>query len=196
MKEKESIRIALVGTHSTGKTVLAKSIAEEYKLKLISGLARDCQKKGLKLNKAHNNEFSSDNLQKELMKKHEDILVNSMVKQINIIQDRSLFDVMAYSFCFHNNNQINDTTLSENFNILCKYHTRYTYLIYLPLTEKTKIVDDGIRDKNNKFQKEINLYIRSLLRLFKGHINYFYPKQENFNLRKKEVFKFLDKKLK
>jgi len=145
-------KIALIGTHGTGKTTLAHELTAESKKRgihteFLGELARECP---LPINEKQTKEAS------------EWIIYNQHIREIEftgkcdvLICDRSVLDGYVYRYNLFGR----DPLLEEFVKAKAK---EYEYLIKVPVREK-RLVADGIRSVNPEFQKEIDRLFNYLL---------------------------------
>lgn len=128
------MKIAIIGSHSTGKTTLAKEMVKIYKNHfLISEVARIYG-------------IEKINPEKRTLQTQKDMLQTQMnIEKYheNFISDRSVLDFGMYSG-------------NEFFMLQTRFlmQNRYDFVFYLPIA--FKLVDDGFRNVDETYQKEID----------------------------------------
>lgn len=150
------MKVALIGTHATGKTTLAYEIASSLKKKnfnidVLGEVSRDCP--------FPINEDTTPNAQKW-------ILLTQYIREMEkegkcdcLICDRSLLDNYAYYIRrFGKNKELEPLILD--------HMGSYNYLFKVPINEGY-LVNDGVRSIDKGFQKEIDELIHELLHEFK-----------------------------
>jgi len=150
------MRIAIVGSFSTGKTTLAEAAAAKLELPLLPEAAREVLALGFKLDKDATPETEAFIFLKQYY--------NEMVHP-SFIGDRSLIDVMTYAGWVLDNQQWRkEMALWEQCLAIAKHHLRsqYTHVFYLPI--EFPIVADGVRPLDDAFQKEIDERMISIMR--------------------------------
>ncbi|HET7482868.1 MAG TPA: ATP-binding protein [Actinomycetota bacterium] len=149
------LRIAIVGSFSTGKTTLAELVARRRDLPLLPEVAREIVELGFKLDKdatpetealiflrQYNNELSTD----------------------EFVGDRSLIDSLAYAgWVLDNQPWRKEMALWDECLRLAerRLRTNYSHVFYLPI--EFPIVADGLRPDDPEFQSDIDQRIVSLL---------------------------------
>ncbi|MHB8512885.1 MAG: AAA family ATPase [Actinomycetota bacterium] len=142
------MRIAVVGSFSTGKTTLAEAVCGQLDLPLLPEAAREVLALGFKLDKDATPETETFIFLKQYY--------NEMIHP-HFIGDRSLIDVMTYAgWVLDNQPRRKETALWEQCLAIAKHHLRsqYTHVFYLPI--EFPIVADGVRPLDDAFQKEID----------------------------------------
>lgn len=153
-----SLRIAIVGSFSTGKTTLAEELARMLDLPLLPETAREVVELGFKLDKDATPETEALIFLKQL---------NNELSTSDFVGDRSLIDVMAYAgWVLENQPRRKEIALWEECEQLAERRLRggYTDVFYLPI--EFPIVPDGLRPLDPEFQAEID---RRVLLILKYH---------------------------
>ena len=151
-----SLRIAIVGSFSTGKTTLAETLARRLDLPLLPETAREVVELGFKLDKDATPETEA----LIFLKQYNNELANS-----EFVGDRSLIDVMAYAgWVLDNQPRAKEIALWEECEKLAERRLRanYSHVFYLPI--EFPIVLDGLRPNDPAFQEEIDHRVVKLLR--------------------------------
>jgi deoxyadenosine/deoxycytidine kinase len=149
------LRIAIVGSFSTGKTTLAEALARRLELPLLPEVAREVVELGFKLDKDATPETETLIFMRQF---------NNEVEADSFVGDRSLIDVMAYAgWVLDNQPRTKETALWDECIRLAekRLRTSYSHVFYLPI--EFPIVLDGLRPDDPAFQKEIDERIVSLL---------------------------------
>ncbi len=152
------LRIAIVGSFSTGKTTLAEVLARRLDLPLLPETAREVVALGFKLDKDATPETETLIFLKQY---------NNEISTEEFVGDRSLIDVMAYAgWVLNNQPPRKEVALWEECLKLAERRLRsnYTHVFYLPI--EFPIVLDGLRPDDPEFQAEID---RRLLSILKFH---------------------------
>lgn len=142
------MRIAIVGSFSTGKTTLAETGAAKLGLPLLPEAAREVAALGFKLDKDATPETEALIFLKQYY--------NEMTHP-DFIGDRSLIDVMTYAgWVLDNQEWRKEMALWEQCLAIAQHHLRsqYSHVFYLPI--EFPIVPDGLRPMDNDFQREID----------------------------------------
>lgn len=139
LKQEESncIKVVLFGPESTGKTVLAKQLAEHYKTLWVPEFSRIYAEK-----KAENNEILS---KKDVLHiaKGQMALENSLTKKVDklLICDTNLLETKVYSEAYYQ---------GYSPKVLNKYALENYYNLYFLTNIDMPWKPDGIRDKPNE----------------------------------------------
>ncbi len=150
------LRIAIVGSFSTGKTTLAEMLARRLELPLLPETAREVVELGFLLDKDATPETEALIFLKQY---------NNELEHRAFVGDRSLIDVMAYAGWVLDNQPFRkEMALWHECTRLAERHLRsnYTHVFYLPI--EFPIVEDGLRPNDPAFQREIDERIVGLLR--------------------------------
>ncbi len=160
------MKIALIGTHGTGKTTISHSLISNLKKKgldadFLGELARKCP---FPLNE-------NTTKRSQIW-----IILNQIIKEIEneekcslLICDRSVLD----GYCYYLNKFGN---LKEIEPLILKHLQTYDLIVKIPI-RKGFLKKDKIRSVNKKFQKDIDKIIDSLLKKFKIKIMRFKEKE-------------------
>jgi len=149
------LRIAIVGSFSTGKTTLAELIARRLELPLLPEAAREVVALGFKLDKDATPETETLIFLKQY---------NNELSTERFVGDRSLIDVMAYAgWVLDNQPRSKEMSLWDECVQLAerRLRTAYSHVFYLPI--EFPIVLDGLRPDDPEFQREIDRRILGLL---------------------------------
>jgi GTPase SAR1 family protein len=161
------IKIGMMGTQGTGKTSMAKAMIDgPFSLfSLVPSTARQIKAYGYPINREAT-ELSQilvpmlrlvDEAE-AISNKH-----NQMYKQ-GIISDRTLVDSLAYTM-YQNANVWESGDLIEHvtFRLAQMHINTYGILLYFPIYWDN--VDDGVRDPDEKYRREIDNNIKTILEL-------------------------------
>ena len=149
------LRIAIVGSFSTGKTTLAEAVAGPLDLPLLPEAAREVAALGFKLDKD-----ATPEVETLIFLKH---YYNEQIHP-TFVADRSLVDVMAYAgWVLDNQSWRKEMALFEECKKIAQHNLRgqYSHVFYLPI--EFPIVPDELRPNDPDFQREIDQRIVSLL---------------------------------
>src|ERR1700704_5196463 len=151
------MKVAFVGSLSTGKTTLANLFAREWDYPLLPEVAREVVELGFPLDQTATAETETliflKQWRAELL--HEDY-----------VADRSIYDVLAYGDWGMENaaeRKENPLWLESRALATGDLRARYDFVFYLPI--EFPIVLDGLRPDDNDFQADIDRRIRHLLEL-------------------------------
>jgi hypothetical protein len=149
------MKVAFVGSLSTGKTTLANLFAREWDFPLLPEVAREVVELGFPLDQTATAETETliflKQWRAELL--HDDY-----------VADRSIYDVLAYADWVMENapdRKENHLWLAARELATLDLRARYDYVFYLPI--EFPIVLDGLRPNDPAFQADIDRRIRHLL---------------------------------
>lgn len=160
-KYETQYRIALIGSHGTGKTSVIKRLSEITKFPVIEELARNYD-----MNTSNMDEYKF--FQKQLLL--EQIKAEMALKLSNgsFISDRSTIDNMAY-FLLKCKGNLTPEEKRRYVGIAAINALLYTHIFYIPIEFKMD-TDDVFRFKSVLFQKQIDEKIIELVKLFEIHV--------------------------
>ncbi|MFL0353431.1 AAA family ATPase [Xanthomarina sp. GH4-25] len=145
------IKVVLFGPESTGKTVLAKQLAEYYKTLWVPEFSRLYAEE-----KANNNERLT---KKDVLPiaKGQMALENLITKQVTnlLICDTNLLETKVYSETYYN---------GYSPRLLNKFATENEYNIYFLTNIDIPWEDDGIRDKPNEREDMFKAFQNELIK--------------------------------
>jgi nicotinamide riboside kinase len=151
------MKVAFVGSFSTGKTTLANHFAREWDYPLLPEVAREVVELGFPLDQTATAETETliflKQWRAELM--HE-----------AYVADRSVYDVLAYADWVMENaapRKENHLWLESRALAINDLRARYDFVFYLPI--EFPIVLDGLRPDDTEFQADIDRRITQLLEL-------------------------------
>jgi nicotinamide riboside kinase len=151
------MKVAFVGSFSTGKTTLANHFAREWDYPLLPEVAREVVELGFPLDQTATAETETliflKQWRAELM--HE-----------AYVADRSIYDVLAYADWVMENaapRKENHLWLESRALAINDLRARYDFVFYLPI--EFPIVLDGLRPDDTEFQADIDRRIAQLLEL-------------------------------
>ncbi len=151
------MKVAFVGSFSTGKTTLANLFAREWDLPLLPEVAREVVKLGFPLDMSATAETETLIFLKQW---------RAEAVHDKFVADRSIYDVLAYAdwVMEHNPGDRKENHLwYESREIaLLDLRARYDEVFYLPI--EFPIVLDGLRPDDTAFQADIDHRIVTLLR--------------------------------
>ena len=149
------LRIAIVGSFSTGKTTTAEILARRLELPLLPEVAREVVELGFKLDKDATPETEALIFLRQY---------NNELATESFVGDRSLIDVMAYAgWVLDNQEWRKEMALWDECLRLAEGRLRasYSHVFYLPI--EFPIVLDGLRPDDPAFQAEIDERLLGLL---------------------------------
>jgi nicotinamide riboside kinase len=145
------MRIAVVGSHGTGKTSVAKGMAEKLGFNFIRDVARDAFKMGFPINENTPCETQFWILSKQLELER--------TTPESWVMDKSLYDNIVYGEFV-----LKDQEALGVIRRIIEKNARYDLIIYVPI--EFSIPDDGIRSVDENFQKTIDA---KLIEYFRTH---------------------------
>jgi len=149
-------RIALIGSHSTGKSCVVEELAHIIKIPVINELAR-----GYDLNTNDINKYK--HYQKQILLEQIKSETSLILSNGNFISDRSTIDNAAYYLLKCQN----VTTLEERkrYCELAMHNSlHYTHLFYIPI--EIPMQSDGFRFENELFRSQIDDKILEIISYF------------------------------
>jgi thymidylate kinase len=162
------MKIALAGSHGTGKTTLAECLREKLiALDIVATITEETPR--LICDLVDDQEYfrrGNNSLTKQLMISLGQLVLEEQSRTSDIqICDRTLMDHLAYSmYLFPEEILENDfLTIYEKF--IAEHCKSYDKIFYFPI--EFKPVDDGMREADEAFQAEID---RLILMYFHKHL--------------------------
>ncbi len=150
------MKVAFVGSFSTGKTTLANLFAKEWDYPLLPEVAREVVELGFPLDQNATAETETLIFLKQW---------RAEISHERFVADRSVYDVLAYADWVMEHERAprkEDHLWIEARQIaLLDLRARYDYVFYLPI--EFPIVLDGLRPDDTAFQADIDHRIRRLL---------------------------------
>jgi nicotinamide riboside kinase len=151
------MKIAFVGSFSTGKTTLANLFAREWDYPLLPEVAREVVKLGFPLDQSATAETETLIFLKQW---------RAEVTHERFVADRSIYDVLAYAdwVMEHQDADRKENHLwyeSRELAVM-DLRARYDHVFYLPV--EFPIVLDGLRPDDTAFQADIDRRITDLLK--------------------------------
>jgi nicotinamide riboside kinase len=150
------VKIAFVGSFSTGKTTLANLFAREWGYPLLPEVARQVVELGFPLDQRATAETETLIFLKQL---------RAEMSHDRFVADRSIYDVLAYAdwVMEHQDGSRKENHLWYESREIAMFdlRARYDHVFYLPV--EFPIVLDGLRPDDPGFQADIDRRIRNLL---------------------------------
>ena len=150
------MKVAFVGSFSTGKTTLANLFAREWDMPLLPEVARQVVELGFALDMSATAETETLIFLKQW---------RAEASHPRFVADRSIYDILAYADWVMEHN---DPARKENHLwyesreiALLDLRARYDHVFYLPI--EFPIVLDGLRPDDAGFQADIDRRMRHLL---------------------------------
>ncbi|HVL05155.1 MAG TPA: ATP-binding protein [Acidimicrobiales bacterium] len=149
------MKIAFVGSFSTGKTTLANLFAREWDYPLLPEVAREVVQLGFPLDQSATAETETLIFLKQW---------RAEVSHDHFVADRSIYDVLAYAdwVMEHQESRKENHLWYESRELaVMDLRARYDHVFYLPV--EFPIVLDGLRPDDTAFQADIDRRIVALL---------------------------------
>jgi len=141
------MKIAFIGTHSTGKTTVFNELKKYLKdYTFYTEIIREMIKNNKNI---PINEESSILTQTIFFNYY----LNMLWNKDNFISDRSIIDVFSYTFYLYKRNLDFYPIYKIQKEFVLEDWKKYDYLFYFPI--EFDLVEDGVRSKDPKFRKEI-----------------------------------------
>ena len=194
---KPSIHIGISSLASNGKTILAQHISDHFGMPYEGNFTRKlAEEKKHKLNKSHQNNFNSDQLQLDLFDFHKDWLYKHITKQTSFVTDRTVYDYLMYAYCFNRNKkQLSDNALKKCIEEFINMYHLYDVVIILPPIKDYKVIEDSsARDGNLEYQLETWKILEMMSFLYNNDKVYIPINNNSWDERELEIFNFLKEK--
>lgn len=143
------MRIAIIGSHGTGKTTLSKLICEGLNFNFIPDVARQAYEKKFPIN-----ENTPPETQFWILSKQLELERNTEVPWVS---EKSLFDNLIYGGL-----SIKDDEVLSVLEKIVFANVNYDLIFYLPI--EFALEDDGLRSLDPEFQKKVDREFRWLLK--------------------------------
>lgn len=144
-------RIAIVGTHCTGKSTLIQDLknrTSEEGIHFIKQVNRECHKYGLKINEEANDLtqlYIAANDLKQIIEAPQDKIV---------ISDRCILDTLVYTKSMQFKGRVLRETFDSILTLFRNSIDKYTHLIWL--RPEFEVVSDGVRSVDEVWRKELD----------------------------------------
>lgn len=143
------MRIAVIGSHGTGKTTLSKLICEDLNFNFIPDVARQAHEKKFPIN-----ENTPPETQFWILSKQLELERNTATPWVS---EKSLFDNLIYGGI-----SIKDEEVLRVLEKIVFANATYDLIFYLPI--EFSLEDDGLRSLDPEFQKKVDREFRGLLK--------------------------------
>lgn len=147
------MKIGFSGTHSTGKTTLLEALREHSAFKnyyFDVNVTRWIRELGLPIN-----EQTSDASQEINMARR----AATILSKDNIIADRTVYDVLAYTLYGHNKKTISDESLHRQVDWFNAAVLAYDHVFYIP--PEIGLCDDGTRSLDGDYRLAIDNILKT-----------------------------------
>lgn len=156
------MKIAISGSHGVGKTTLARALAKELGLPMISEVAREEAKKfGYETTERIKNAPKLQRMIFQLSVYHAQIKAEEDTWQ-GFVSDRSIFDCVAYCIYYDLPLRLIEYLRSD----AIQYSGKYDLIIYCPVPGR-ELEDDGFRLVDRESQSLVDTSIQILLEFAK-----------------------------
>lgn len=181
------MRIAIIGTHSTGKSALALPLSVEMSLPYIGEQARvSIQKLDIKnLDEYRKDKDMFSIFQHDIIRRQ--INEEAKYQSVGFISDRSTCDNICYYLL--NNQDCNEVVNHYKDLALDHYKNNYNLVVYIPIM--FSLVNDGVRNQGEEYRKEVDSLIRKYMILNK---NLYILKTEGIENRVNEVMEVIKRR--
>jgi len=143
------MRITIMGSHGTGKTTLAKALAEKLNFRYIHDVVREeAVKKGFTIN-----ENTPPEVQLWLLIRQWELETTTPE---GWVADKSLFDYLVYGDLI-----LKDESVKKIIRWFIQRNARYDFVFYLPI--EFPMENDGIRSVSPEFRESIDRLFRKCL---------------------------------
>lgn len=148
------MKVAIIGTHGTGKTTLAYSVTGELKKKgyhatMLTEVARRCP--------FPINDKTSLKTEQWIMSRQISEEIEARERNKVVVCDRSVLDTYCYGFNSYGNNDFLDSIVKQ-------WIPSYDVLFRTPIMKRYKLVNDGFRSTNKRFQRRMDQILEEQLK--------------------------------
>lgn len=147
-------RIIFSGAQGTGKTTVLNYFKEKGN-NVITEVVRQLKESGVKINKD-----GDEKGQTKIFKTYKSLL--GEISVTGYISDRGLFDVVAYTKYLADHGQVSQEFLQKQIKDLKKFVSSNPDIVYCYFPIEFPVEDDGVRDTDEEFRKEIDENIQYL----------------------------------
>lgn len=141
------------GAHSTGKTTILNQFKDSGK-EIITEVVRNLAKNGVKINRE-----GDEKGQKKIFAEY----LKLFKEKSNFVSDRGLIDVVAYTVYLSRIGKVSEKFADKQLKDLHKFVINNPDIVYFFFPIEFDIVEDGVRDNDEQFRKDIEEIIVSIL---------------------------------
>ena len=147
------MKIAIAGSHGTGKSTLAKTLTVRLNFRYIPDIVREeAAPKGFVIN-----ENTPPEVQLWLVMRQWEL---ERTTPESWVTDKNLFDYLVYGDIV-----LRDETIKKIIREIVKHNAKYDFVFYLPIEFPMEL--DGLRSSDLGFQKEVDARYRKTLEEFR-----------------------------
>lgn len=162
--EFSKIKIAIVGSHYVGKTILSKRLYDNYSQKgfnigVLREVVRDCPYPV--------NEIATIRSQNWILAEQKKREIESLQTHDILLTDRGLIDNFAYWFSIAAKNNIHKDTISKAELEVFEYSKSYDAILFIQPFQIDEIKSDNFRSVNLKWRKEMHGRVSEILKRFR-----------------------------
>lgn len=147
------MKIIFTGAQGTGKTTVLNDFKDKG-YDVVTEVVRNLSKKGVKINKD-----GDEKGQTKIFNEYKKIFSEKQ----DFISDRGLIDVVAYTVYLARHGKVSEEFANKQIKQLHKFIMNNMDFFYCYFPIEFDVVNDGVRDMDEEFRKEISEIILSLL---------------------------------
>lgn len=147
------MKIVFTGAQGTGKTTVLNDFKDKG-YDVVTEVVRNLSKKGVKINKD-----GDEKGQTKIFNEYKKIFSEKQ----DFISDRGLIDVVAYTVYLARHGKVSEEFANKQIKQLHKFVMNNMDFFYCYFPIEFDVVNDGVRDMDEEFRKEISEIILSLL---------------------------------
>lgn len=141
-------KIAVIGSHGTGKTSLVNMISHKLGYNIIPDIVREFFNEGYEINEQTTAETQLQILERQ----------TKLEKEVPQpwVSDKSIYDNLVYAKVGKQSNELINIILDK-----IALREKYDLIFYLPI--EFPLEKDGIRSNDESYQKEIDMCFREMI---------------------------------